>query len=142
MKCFNTIVRNSAIIAFFVYSFALQAADYHIDSHSGDDANDGLSPANAWKSFKNINSKTFEAGDRILLKRGISWLGSISPKGSGQEQLPITLSAYGDGDRPIIDGNGQVRAVVYLRNQSNWIIENLEIKNYVSERGDTYRNGK
>ncbi len=113
---------------------------YYISS-TGDDAANGLSEATAWKTFRNVNSKEFKAGDQILLKRGDKWIGEITPKGSGSEEQPILIGAYGEGEKPFIDGQGHVKAVVYLRNQSNWTIENLEVTNAAPERGYVYRNG-
>ena len=48
---------------------------YYIDSESGNDANSGESESSAWKTFANINRVIFQAGNRILLKRGSVWTG-------------------------------------------------------------------
>ena len=52
---------------------------YYIDSESGNDANSGESESSAWKTFANINRVIFQAGNRILLKRGSVWTGQVSP---------------------------------------------------------------
>jgi hypothetical protein len=61
---------------------------YYVDASQGDDRNDGQARSNAgsppthgpWKTFANINTYAninnnphFEAGDKILLKRGETW---------------------------------------------------------------------
>ena len=56
---------------------------YYIDSESGNDANSGESESSAWKTFANINRVIFQAGNRILLKRGSVWTGLV--------HLPIQL---------------------------------------------------
>jgi hypothetical protein len=48
------------------------------------------------------------------------------PKGSGTEELPIHLGAYGQGALPVVVG-GEESAGLKLRNQQFWEIENLEV---------------
>lgn len=112
-----------------------------MDSFAGSDNNDGKTPETAWKTFSVVNQTTFEAGDRILLKKGGIWNEQLYPKGSGTDEEPITISAYGSGSKPIINGGGMAGAAVYLRNASNWVIRDLEVTNYASERGSVYREG-
>lgn len=114
---------------------------YYIDSGGGNDTNTGASPDKAWKSFVNVNNREFKPGEQILLKSGCVWTGSVSPKGNGTDEFPIVIGTYGEGTRPVINGNGQVKAAVYLRNQSNWIIQHLEITNQAPERGYVHRAG-
>ena len=60
------------------------AADYHVDQRAGDDAHDGRSPAQAWRSLAQVNATTFGPGDRILLRAGSVWEGeALRPLGSG-----------------------------------------------------------
>lgn len=120
---------------------AEQNAVYYLDSEAGNDANEGTSPEKAWKTFYNLNRTILKSGNKILLKRGGAWQGQIMAKGSGTPANPIILGAYGEGERPVIDGNGKVNAPVYLSNQSNWVIQDLELMNHAPERGDTYRCG-
>jgi hypothetical protein len=115
--------------------------DYYVDSFAGSDNNDGKTPETAWKTFSVVNQTTFEAGDRILLKKGGIWNEQLYPKGSGTDDKPITVTAYGSGSKPIINGGGMAGGTVYLRNASNWIIRDLEVTNYASERGTVYREG-
>ncbi|BBH22310.1 hypothetical protein Back11_36550 [Paenibacillus baekrokdamisoli] len=115
--------------------------DYFVDSVTGSDSNDGKSQSTAWKTFSNVNNTTFAAGDRILLKKGGVWNERLFPKGAGTNAEPITITSYGSGSRPIINGGGMAGGAVYLRNPSNWIIQNLEVTNYAAERGNIYREG-
>ncbi|WP_339264704.1 S-layer homology domain-containing protein [Paenibacillus sp. FSL R5-0470] len=115
--------------------------DYYVDSFAGSDSNDGRTPETAWKTFSVVNQTTFEAGDRILLKKGGIWNEQLYPKGSGTDDKPITITAYGSGSKPTINGGGMAGAAVYLRNASNWSIRDLEVTNYASERGTIYREG-
>ena len=46
------------------------ATTFYVDAVGGIDANDGLSPASAWKTVAEVNGSTFAEGDQILFKRG------------------------------------------------------------------------
>ncbi|MEK5032288.1 S-layer homology domain-containing protein [Paenibacillus sp. FSL R7-0302] len=115
--------------------------DYYVDALTGSDSNDGRTPETAWKTFSVVNQTTFEAGDRILLKKGGIWNEQLYPKGSGTDEKLITIGAYGTGSKPVINGGGMAGGAVYLRNASNWMIRDLEVTNYASERGTVYREG-
>ncbi len=107
-----------------------QAKCYYIDSQSGNDLNSGLIHKLAWKTLAKVNATTFQAGDSILFKSDGVWVGQLYPKGSGSAVSPITIDKYGVGSKPLIDGNGMIgTGVVYLFNQENWEINNLEIVN-------------
>jgi hypothetical protein len=93
---------------------------------SGNDANSGLSPAQAWQSVLRVNQQFFNPGDRILFERGGRYAGSLQPQGSGIDGSPIGISAYGTGALPIIDGSGQESAVK-LFNQEYWQFDSLDI---------------
>ncbi len=109
------------------------ATTYYLDSTAGHDANGGTTPEAAWQSLAKVNAMTFQAGDRILLKAGSSWKGTLHPRGSGAVGAAIVLGSYGDGPKPVIDGGG-AEAAVRLEDQQHWVIENLEIRNTTAER--------
>ena len=122
---------------------------YYLDASIGKTDGDGLTPANAFDSLEDVNAKTFQPGDQILIKAGTQYTGTLWPKGSGCEGYPIVIDMYGQGDKPLIDGNGayfmpqvkdwqgpftgetgdQIGAAVYLYNQEYIEINNLEVKN-------------
>lgn len=123
--------------------------DYYIDGTAGRDAAAGTSPATAWRTLGKANARTFQPGDRILLKAGTQWQNEqLWPKGSGRAGAPITISAYGDAGarRPYIATNGNVpnpfnadgtknpqtvgrTGAIVLRNQQFWHINNVELSN-------------
>jgi hypothetical protein len=114
-----------------------QSLTYYIDSNDGDDAGSGLATGYAWKTFTNVNSKTFQAGDHILLKSGSVFTGQFKPKGSGALGNPIVIDMYGGTVKPIINGNGVTgQGTIYLVNQQYIEINNLEITNSASSSGD------
>jgi hypothetical protein len=84
------------------FSLDAHGQTYYVSSSSGDDANDGLSPATAFKTLNKINAMTFSDNSSILFQRGDVFRGAIqtnkSPKG-------LTFGAYGVGENPIIRGS-------------------------------------
>lgn len=84
---------------------------FFVDGASGNDLNDGRTPAKAWRSIAKVNTITLRPGDKVLFKRGGKWRGQVVVKQSGVDGDPITFGAYGDGARPILDGSETV---------SNW----------------------
>jgi len=108
---------------------AIEAAGavYYVDAQAGDDGSDGRSPEKAWRSFGPVNSRRFEPGDAILLKRGGRWSEGLAPQGDGAPDKWITIGAYGEGPRPFI--NGLLGPAVSLRGQSYWRLQDLEATN-------------
>jgi hypothetical protein len=104
--------------------------NYYVDAVNGDDANTGRSEDKAWKSLSKVSATTFLPASRILFKAGDVWVGRLYPKGSGNSTAPIIIDQYGEGNKPVIDGNGMTgTGTVYLYNQEYWEINNLEITN-------------
>jgi len=89
--------------------------------------------------FDFYKKKEFPAGAHILFAAGKIFNGQFAPTGSGTADKPIKLSAYNSeteeiysesiDDKPIINGQGKVNSALYLYNEENWEINNLEITN-------------
>jgi hypothetical protein len=77
---------------------------YYVDGLNGNDTNAGTSPTAAWKSLSKANSAPLAAADRLLLKRGSVWSGTLRIANSGTSSAPITIGAYGTGVLPVIQG--------------------------------------
>lgn len=78
---------------------------YYIDATHGSDANNGLTPENAWKTIDKVNNSIFLPRDSILFKRGETWRETLTPPSHGTAGNNITFGAYGTGDPPKIDGS-------------------------------------
>jgi hypothetical protein len=52
------------------------ATTYYIDYNNGNDTNSGTTSLQAWKTFHNVNLKTFNPGDHILLEANSIWNGT------------------------------------------------------------------
>ena len=59
---------------------AAGATTYYVDYNNGNDANNGTSPLKPWKTLDNVNSKTFNPGDHILLEANSIWNGTPADK--------------------------------------------------------------
>lgn len=110
----------------FVLSGTGFAQSVHYLDCSRPGGGDSLRPESAWGNIEQANAYVFRPGDRLLLHRGSRCEGMLAPKGSGAEQAPIQIGAYGEGSLPIVDGRKQ-RAGLQLFNQEFWDVEDLEI---------------
>lgn len=108
---------------------------YYLDSLTGHDDNDGTSEDRAWKTLAPANAQVFGPGDRVLFKRGTVYSGLFKPQGSGAPGSPIIVAAYGQGDRPRIDGGG-IQDTILLENVEYWELNDLEVTNLGAERAD------
>ncbi|MDG0812263.1 right-handed parallel beta-helix repeat-containing protein [Cohnella rhizosphaerae] len=102
---------------------------FYVSSSMGDDNNDGLSEATAWRTLEKANEAEFHAGDNLLLKSGDRWNEPLILQGSGTAEYPIRVSAYGTGDKPVIAWNApHGGSVLSGRNLSNWVIQGLALQ--------------
>lgn len=95
-------------VAFFCGGFLpAEAATYYVSQSTGNDSWSGTSAeakgeTGPWKTLAKA-SKAYEPGDTILLKCGDTWDEELRPQGEGTPEKPITIGAYGEGKKPVID---------------------------------------
>lgn len=97
------------LIILLVFSFVELLGlpkNYYMSSSTGNNSNTGLAPAQAWATLDKLNSmmNSMVAGDSILFKTGDTFYGSIVMAKNGTTALPIIISSYGTGAKPIISG--------------------------------------
>ena len=95
--------RSLAIIALYS-TLNASAASYYF-STSGNDANDGLSPATPFKTLTKIASLTPAPGDALLLKAGDTFDTIATFYSAGTSNAPIVMDRYDVGANPIIAGD-------------------------------------
>ena len=78
---------------------------YYVDQTLGSDSAAGTSQSAPWKSLAKVAATTLAPGDTVLLHRGRTWSGGLAVRGSGSASAMVTIGAYGDGARPIVQGN-------------------------------------
>lgn len=73
---------------------------YYVSASTGNDSNDGLTEATAWKTLDKLSAVTMTKGSVVYFKRGDLWRDVKFRARSG-----ITYSAYGEGDKPKFYGS-------------------------------------
>jgi hypothetical protein len=123
-------------IVVLLLSFSLCAQNqYYLSSSTGNDNNNG-SQTQPWKTLSKLSNTTLGPGDTVYFKKGDTFRGHYVVNGSGTEQSPITFTAYGTGNQPVIsgsdhdDGGGDYREAILVENEDNMIFEDLEIQNH------------
>lgn len=121
------LLRIGAISIPILLSIAVSAQTvHHLDCSASRKSKGSLSPDTAWNSINQANDHIFQPGDQLLLKRGSTCHGMLSPKGSGDSQRPILIGAYGVGPPPIIFGDNH-EAALKLVDQDHWEVSRLEL---------------
>lgn len=127
-------MKTTFSLIFLAISTLVTATDYYV-KNGGSDLNQGTSDATAWATISKVNSvfTSLEPGDRILFKKGDTFYGTINITRSGAAGSPITLSAYGTGEKPVItglttitswtnEGNGIYSAAFDSEAQTNMVV--------------------
>lgn len=123
-----------------VPAHAAAGTTYYVDAVAGSDANSGTSSGSAWQSLAKAGQLTLGPGDRLLFRAGQRWSGQLTVQGAGTAGSPAVVSSYGDGAKPVIDGQGRFDAAVRISNVHDFIVDGLEVTNY-SDDTSVYRSG-
>lgn len=108
--------------------------DYYISSSGGDDSNEGTI-GSPWKTLEKISLVNLKPGNTVNFKSGDRFDGHFVINGSGTKQEPITITSYGDGEKPIITGEageaagGDYQEAILVENQDNILFDGLEVNN-------------
>lgn len=87
---------------------AMKPVTYYVDAAHGNDSLSGRSPSSAWRTLRRASRASLHPGDRLLLRRGGSWAGTLTITSSGTREQPITIAAFGRGARPLLTTHGCV----------------------------------
>ena len=117
---------------------------FYIDSLFGNDSNTGLDPITPKKTLSSVETIISTYADfspiRIFLKRGSHFYGNLILTGyTSSEEYPFILDAYGEGDMPVIHGDGDdstvtTNAILWIR-EENTRVYNIEITGPACTRG-------
>ena len=91
---YRSLYRIVFFTGLFLFAAPSMATNYYINGRLGNDDNAGTSRDASWKSFKNLETKTFLPGDSILFAKGSSYKGGFIFKSSGVKGKPIVFSSY------------------------------------------------
>jgi len=89
-----------------------QARDVYVDPATGSDANAGDSPAAAVATLARAGRDPLDPGDRVLLARGTTSVGTLTVTGGGTAAAPVRVEPYGAGAAPILTHPGPYNAIV------------------------------
>lgn len=103
-----------------IREIATSNVTYYVNAKIGDDQNDGLSEAKAWKSISKVNGTNLRPGNTVLFKRNQEWTEKLVVRYSGAATAPITFSSFGTGSFPIISG-----ALVVSKNEWSEVKKNI-----------------
>jgi len=87
---------------------------YYVDSETGNDANSGLSPDQAWRTgthaFAGMNDNRYGPGDQVLFKRGqvFEIRGGVVEPSHWDTGWGYRFATYGEGPKPIMQTVGTV----------------------------------
>lgn len=108
-----------AFLVIWLSAFPLCGATYYVDYAGGNDANNGTSTATPWKRHPNMfgwaGSHTVIAGDRFILKGGVTWLHDsmslyITANGTEGSRIYVGVDTNwftgASWSRPILDSQG------------------------------------
>jgi hypothetical protein len=130
-KFFAIAVAAAAVL--IAGAMSAKGATYYVSQSTGDDSWTGqaASPEGAtgpWKTLARASTANYVAGDRILLKCGDAWNEELHPKGSGTPDKPITIGAYGEGKKPLIDRQDDKKDLIgiHLADQECFRIVGIE----------------
>jgi parallel beta-helix repeat protein len=105
MKAKNPILLTALLVGWL----STHAATYYVSSISGNDSytsTQAQSQATPWKTLAKVNSffSSLNPGDQVLLQAGSVFTGPLLITKSGTSAQQITISTYGSGARPVING--------------------------------------
>ena len=89
-----------------VYAFAEEDKNYYyIDSIDGDDANSGLTEAEAVRSIAGLKDLYIGPGTHFLFRKGGEYECAVTLSSNGTKENPIVISSYGEGEKPLLYTN-------------------------------------
>lgn len=96
-------------------------------SAAGNDQNNGLSPATAWRSLDRLKHLVFKPGDRILLEGGATFYGQllIGEQSAGDAANPVVVTTFGVGRATIDAGDG---TGLLIHNTGGVRVANINVK--------------
>ncbi len=109
-------------------------ADYYL-SAAGRDTNSGASPQAPWRSLDKINDLILFPGDRVLMRGGDSFYGTLffDAFDRGTAASPIRIGSYGTGRATIQAGEGDG---IFAYNTAGFVISNLNVRGSGADAND------
>ncbi|VGO22669.1 right-handed parallel beta-helix repeat-containing protein [Pontiella sulfatireligans] len=121
---------NTTVGGFVLCGYQLRAvpppSTYYVDAVNGNDFNNGLSPATAFRTLEKASTIHLKAGESLLLTSGQTFMGALKIKEvQGIKGRPITVGSTGK-EKAVIDGAGW-SAPLSVIDCSYVTVKNLEL---------------
>ncbi|GAA4812838.1 right-handed parallel beta-helix repeat-containing protein [Litoribaculum gwangyangense] len=122
------------IFLVFCVSYSFAQNTYYFSSSEGNDSNAG-NEGSPFQTISKLNSLSLAAGDKILFKRGDTFIGQIVVSQSGANGAPIIYDSYGTGDLPVLsasdgpNGNPDPLSTIRIIGKQYLEFHNLKIEN-------------
>ena len=84
-----------------------KATTYYV-APDGKDNSDGRSMDHPWQTLARASGASLQGGDELLLRRGGAWREFFTVPADGDPDRPVIVGAYGQGNRPCIDGGSPI----------------------------------
>jgi hypothetical protein len=115
------------------HTAAAQNKMYYINNLTGKDINTG-SKEHPWKSIEKLKMVTLKPGDKVCLRGGQVFQGSIKLKESGKKGQPIEILSYGSG-KAVVDAGNSVG--ISLLNLKFVKVKNITLRGSGRKTGNT-----
>lgn len=98
------IKKIALVLLLFCVGLSYAQNTYYFSSSTGNDSNVG-SEASPFQTISKLNGLVLVSGDKILFKKGDTFIGQIIVSYSGTDGFPIVYDSYGTGDLPILSAS-------------------------------------
>lgn len=137
-------MKEAIILIFMILTTVAIATDYYVDASGGDDSNDGLSDATAWRTISKVNSFSFQEGDDVYFKCSERWdnADTLHMDWNGTSDDWAIIGSYymdngsathgSNGSHPIFDGGytnpaNKWLGLISLNNREYVRLENMKV---------------
>ena len=130
----RSIVFLNALIVFLPALADARPTVYYVSQSNGDDGHDGQAAVfdgthGPWRTLAKATSVAYQPGDQLLLRCGDIWHETLTLRGDGVADSPVTVTSYGTGQRPLICGNrANYSACLIIDKASHYCIRDLEME--------------
>lgn len=107
MKAYARLRLLFVVLALPNLAVPVSAATYYVSAATGNDADDGLSPGNAFRTLAHVNGRPLLPGDQVRLLCGEVWRADplvITRSGSSGSPITFTSHPLGCADLPRLSG--------------------------------------